>query len=623
MSLRELRRRLAPWLLPLGATALVWLGLAWLHGGAVGRPGDVAPLGPASFEVLEGPPASREVALPHDWSETDPEALRGRYRFEAVLGEVPAGGLALYLPSANTGGRVFVNGTPVEDGAGYHGMSSHEWHVPLYVSVPGALLRAGTNSLDLEIEPDGPGLGYLAPPYLGPAASLRPSYELRHFLQVSGIQILVIVSVGFGALLALLYALRRKQPEYVWFACVCWVFAFGFTNLVAIEMWLPKPSHRWVGAVTMAWLSVAIAIFVHRFLGEVHRRLELALLGAALLGSLYFALTLGTPWFRAALPFWAGAVLVAGLYPGVKVVRAFVRSPTRELQLVVASGLVIATAGVHDVLLVNGPISLEHDFAIVWAAVVSLAIFAFLFVKRFIVALDTSEALTAELERRVADKAAALEASHASLRRLEAERAIQRERERLMAEIHDGMGGQLVSTLAMIRGGDAEPVLVEAALREALDDMRLVVHSLGQDASDVPTLLGTLRARLGGRLEGAGIRLHWAVDDVPPLPDFGPEKALHLMRILQEAITNVVRHAGATELAVATEVCDGAVVVSLSDDGGGLRERADAGAGRGLANMRRRAEQIGAELTVASGAVGTEVRIRLPLAGVPAGASAR
>ena len=612
-----LRRLLLPWWLPVGFTAAVWVWIAWLHLGGVGRPDDVEPLVEARFEVLagedSGAPPVVDLELPHDWADTHPLADRARYTLIAPLDEVPPEGLGLYFPSVNTRREVSVNGELLDAGRKFLHLTTHFWHIPSYVSIPAALLRPGENVIEVEVDPDAPGGGYVAPPFLGPDEQLRPSYEVRRFLQRTGIQILVVAMVAFGLFLALLYALRRKDSSYFAFAVVTWVFAFPFYNVIAIEAWLPKPNYRWSGAITMAWLTVAIAAFVHRFLGIHRPRLEWALAGGALVGSIYFALILDDRYFATAVSIWGALTLTVGLYPVVLVVRRFVREPTWELQLVVATGLVIITTSVHDILLVNGPVSLEHDFAIVWAAVTSTSVFAYLFVRRFIVAFDTSEALTAELEQRVAEKHAELETSYRTLRELEQERAVATERERLMAEIHDGMGGQLVSTLAMVQDGDAQPAEVEAALRAALDDMRLVIHSLDAADTDIPTLLGMLRGRLAPQLERAGIRVRWRVEDVPPLPDFGPEAALHLMRIVQESVTNVVKHAQAKTVTVATGVEEGVVVVRLTDDGRGLGGETAVGEGRGVGNMRRRAEALGGELELRSGEVGTVVEVRLPL----------
>lgn len=437
-----LRSPLPPWFLPLAILAGLWVWIGWLHTGGVGRPDAVAPLVLAQFEVLAGDDGgvpTRELRLPHDWKDTHPFAEKGRYSLVATLDAVPAEGLGLYFPSVNTRRVIHVNGALLDSGEKFRHLTTHYWHIPSYVSVPGAFLRAGENTIEVELAPDAPGGGYVAPPFLGPHEVIRPSYEVRRFLQLIGIQMLVIAMVAFGLFLTLLYLLRRKDSSYFAFALVTWVFAFPFYNVIAIDAWLPKPNYRWTGAVAMAWLTVAIAAFVHRFLGIHRPRVELALASGALVGSLYFALAIDDHGFASAVSVWAALTLGVGLYPVVLVLRQFASTPTRELELVVTTGGIIITTSIHDVLLVNGPISLEHDFAIVWAAVSSMSIFSYLFVKRFIVALDTSEALTADLEERVAEKHAELETSYQSLRRLEQERAVATERERMMAEIHDGM----------------------------------------------------------------------------------------------------------------------------------------------------------------------------------------
>jgi signal transduction histidine kinase len=371
--------------------------------------------------------------------------------------------------------------------------------------------------------------------------------------------------------------------------------------------------------VVPAWLAATLTLFTHRLLGLRRPRLELALGAAVLAGTAFFAAGEGSSAYHAARPAWGALVLLFALYPGFLTLRRALVEPGLEPSLLLTAGLVLNAAGVHDVALANGAVPLSHDLAIAWAVVAGIALSAWVFVRRFIVALDTAESLTAQLERRVAEKHAELEANYARLRLLERERAVAHERERLMAEIHDGLGGQLVSTLAMLRGGDAGAAAVEAAVQGALDDMRLVIQSLETGAEDLQGSLATLRARLGPRLRQAGLRVDWPVEDVPAPPGFGPEKSLHVMRIVQEAVANVLKHARAETLRVRAGVEPGGggrVFLSIEDDGAGMGdERAPREAGRGLANMRRRAARLGGALEVRSGPAGTRVRLVLPLAG--------
>jgi len=615
---RGLRARRGWAWIVVGLPLLVGGAVVLLHGGGVARPPGIRPVESARFEPITAGPApvtAEPVALPHVWTDAHPELLRGTYHLAFDADAAPPEELAVYLPGVNTRARVRVNGHSVGSGANVPGLASRFWLVPLYRSIPGALLVPGTNRLAVELEVSDAGTGFLSPVHIGPESRLRPAFELRRFLQVSGIQVLVIAGVSLGAFFALLSALRRKDTTYFWFAVVVWVFAFGFWNLLAIETRIPMPPYRWVGAVTMAWMVAAIVVFVHRLLGEHHPRAELGLAAGVALGSTYFALTLGTPAYEAMIPVWGAAVMGVSLYPAWRIATRFATHPDRELALVVASGVIILGAGFHDVALVNGLLPLGHDFAIQYAALASMAIFSVLFVTRFIDALDTSEALSAELAERVEQKAAEIEASHARLRVLERHRAVADERERILAEIHDGMGGQLVSALALVRGeGGAEETA--NAIQAALDDMRLMIHSLDDVEADLGTLLGSLRERMGRRLERSGLRLEWQIADTPPLEGFGPESALQLMRIAQEAITNVIKHAGARTIRIRTAMLGDAtprsVLLEIADDGKGFdTESGTSGGGRGLAHMRRRAERIGATLQIESGREGTRVRLRL------------
>ena len=200
--------------------------------------------------------------------------------------------------------------------------------------------------------------------------------------------------------------------------------------------------------------------------------------------------------------------------------------------------------------------------------------------------------------------------------RVEREHLLMHERARMTREMHDGLGGQLVSTIAMLESGrGSRPELIEG-LRRALDDMRIAIDSLDPETTDFSTSLGKLRARLEPLLRRNGIQLHWNIVDSPELDRFLPEESLHLLRIIQEAVTNAVRHAGASELRVSVsseEGAGGALLVEVRDDGCGWSHPAGHSSGRGVRNMRTRAEALGAKLKIESGASGTSVLVRVPM----------
>ena len=131
---------------------------------------------------------------------------------------------------------------------------------------------------------------------------------------------------------------------------------------------------------------------------------------------------------------------------------------------------------------------------------------------------------------------------------------------------------------------------------------------------DLLLLLATLRFRLTPRLSDAGIHLCWNVQDLPPLPWLDPTYALHILRIVQEAITNIIKHAQATIISVSTNATQDFVFVVIEDNGCGFSwSEIDDKPTYGLRNQRARASTMGADVVWDSTATGTRFSLRLPL----------
>ena len=188
------------------------------------------------------------------------------------------------------------------------------------------------------------------------------------------------------------------------------------------------------------------------------------------------------------------------------------------------------------------------------------------------------------------------------------------ERERLTREMHDGLGGQLVSVLSMVERGRASQNEVAEAIRRAIDDIRIVIDSLDPNTTILSTSLGKLRGRLEPLLRRNGIQLSWSIDDMPGLDTFSPEAALHVLRIIQEAVTNTLRHASADRVEVimtSSGADQGKLRLSICDDGQGLSPLVPSG-GRGIKNIKSRAKELGAEVSIVGTSSGTKVDLAIP-----------
>jgi two-component system sensor histidine kinase UhpB len=217
------------------------------------------------------------------------------------------------------------------------------------------------------------------------------------------------------------------------------------------------------------------------------------------------------------------------------------------------------------------------------------------------------------LKRRVAEKERELEANHALLRDQERERTLAAERGRIMRDVHDGIGSQLLGLMIQARAGQSKPEAMTAGLQAAIDDLYLVVDSLDGVDGALETALGTFRTRIEPKCKAAGIDIVWRVEDVGADKTQGPATVLQVYRILQEALSNAIRHARPSRVGfeLKRDKSNDAIALSLHDNGSGF-DVAKQQIGRGLANMRKRAASIGAELDITSGANGTCVKLVLP-----------
>jgi len=202
------------------------------------------------------------------------------------------------------------------------------------------------------------------------------------------------------------------------------------------------------------------------------------------------------------------------------------------------------------------------------------------------------------------------------------------ERERLAREIHDNLA-QTLSVVnlhashidGLLRNGQIEQAQAFLAdtrklVAEAHVDARDAIFSLRNGASSSAEFLSTLRAYLERYRTSYGVKAHLVTHDGAVLT-LAPPAIIQLTRIIQEALTNVRKHAGASEVWVELEQQPDLLMIDIKDNGQGfdLAAPATAQGGVGLQIMRERAECLGGELQIESApGQGTCVRVRIPVA---------
>lgn len=206
-------------------------------------------------------------------------------------------------------------------------------------------------------------------------------------------------------------------------------------------------------------------------------------------------------------------------------------------------------------------------------------------------------------------------------RRTSGRRAIaaqETERRRVATELHDEIGQMMTAVLMRLerlRDGVqpdrvAELTDAQESVRASLEDVRRIAQELRPETLEHLGLGSAVQVMCDRLSTRTGLSVVCEVTD--PLPGFDPETELAVYRIAQEALTNVVRHAGAARATVSIEASPDGLVLRVCDDGHGLREVRDNSGG--LRGMRERAVTVGADLTVGPAALGgVEVLLHVPI----------
>jgi signal transduction histidine kinase len=539
------------------------------------------------------------------------------YRLRFVAPARPVSLWSVYLPRPYANVAVFVNGELIGDGGPMTApLPVHR--DPLRFTFPARLLHPGVNEVAVRTVTNTTlsGLGRI---YVAPAAQLEPAYDFGHLMFVTIKQVIVIMMTGVAVIMAAMYLMRRRDSAFGWFALalVLWAAHIGIM-LTARAPFDPRSLWETFQGIAIGLYSICAALFIHRFLGLRRARLETAFFAFAAVGSL--VLLSGPLLYKHALYgffglVWVPVIQAIGIYQLVLLLRSNRQRPDPEVRLLAAASWFVIAIGARD-FLVDVVATARGHLYLTYAAAPVFVVFGAILLRRFVNALDASERANEVLEGRVAEKSRELELNLGRLKDMERDRALSAERERIMQDMHDGIGGQLVQALS-IATSRAELQPMEESLRNCLDELRLMIDSIEPVNGDLASVLGTLRMRMSRRLAQGGIEMRWQVGDLPPLRDLGPKHVLEITRIVQEAITNALKHSGSRQIRVAALVVESGaepvIRVEIGDDGRGFQagERGE-GTGRGLAGMRRRAATLGAQLAIETGAGGTTVRLELP-----------
>lgn len=514
-----------------------------------------------------------------------------RVRWNQSGADAPVGLLLDYVCMAD---EVWLNGSLLYRAPHLTEPLSRSWIAPQYFLVDRPLLHAGENTLLVRVSglaAYDPGFGTVR---VGNAAAIRAEYESgvrwRYNVRLFNFAISAVLGVLFG----MIWLLRRKDTVYGWYALTT-LFGAGYSwNYVTSSPWPFDNTDAWQ-AFVVALLMASVwcfALFLLRFCGRRWPRTEaaLGLVCAASFAVALLAPHLMGPWRN----LWVLPTVL--IYYAMIVIFLWhaARSRRIELRVLGASLLLPLLLSFHDL-----AVYLEwiHDNNYIGALTAPLTLIGmgFAIAWRFSAAMKRVEGFNAELRHEVDVATSQLSETLSREHTLALANTRIGERLNLVRDLHDGFGGSLMGAIAALEQSPPSPESMRtiATLKELRDDLRLVIDTATHEQdTDLVGLLAPLRHRWSQRLEAADIDSHWQFDG---LDDYhlGAARSLDLLRFLQEALTNVLKHSSARRVEVQVRCSGDCLQAAVRDDGRGFDPANHGSGGAGLASLHNRAMRLG------------------------------
>lgn len=543
------------------------------------------------------------VELPDIWDKTNPH-FQGYAWYEIPLNlelnkPLPD---TVFIPRGIMNIEVFMNGQRIGSQGQMQGELSRNWNRPFLYYLPAGLLKDSGNLLTVRVagyENYRSGLGRI---WVGPQTVLEPMYEKARFWHVTASMVASMIALATSIVILLTAAFVPGQKAGLTFlglSILIWVAR----NIGYYQDWAPLSHELWGQTVHTlhAWFACLYGQFMLQYMNMQQSWVRKALWIYALSVTV-LVFGIGSD---SILQFTA--YLLAPIIPTLFILDIMLlvqswRNNNSEGLLLGFTSMMFLILSVRDLLSITG--WLEYESVLLSQFTGALFFFSgsAVVLHRYREALFALLQANGRLNSALQAREKQLVEQFNLLRNVEKQRTKDAERRRIMQDIHDGVGSSLVSALNTAESRPLTPTEMKQVLQECLDDLRFAIDSLDPESEDLLALLGNFRWRFDRRLRSAGIELIWDVEEVPKLESYTSREIFELLRILQEAVSNVLKHAQAKriKLSIRWKPDTQDILIALEDDGCGFNLEQNH-PGRGLSHMRMRAKSIPADFQFTEG----------------------
>ena len=613
---------------------LMWLAalVLWLPGGVLADTCAPRILAVQSAPALDGARPLTGwvgVTLPDVWSRRWPaHGDSGWYRIDWERSCTNGEPVALGIDGISVAGEVYNNGDLLWRDAFLVEPLSRSWNVPRWWVLPESGLQPGVNTVWVRaVGPAalGPGLRAVR---LGDASTVAAQHYRTEWRQRTLYLINAVLCGMAGALFSVVWTLRRNTPAgaaYGWFGLMALTWLAYLTTYLAYTQW-PWPdalARSRFSMVALVGYVLSACLFTLRFGGQRLPRTERMLWALAALGAgtaVFVPDDVAGLWFGRV---WQGVMWVFMLNCLQFQWHAWRPRPEGRKQLHMLLALCwLAVMALTVTTLIPGVD--RWNVARNWAAFSGLLVISLVMLllgAQLMQRVRSVERFNRALEQGVSEARAQLAQALAREHTRALEHTRLQERIQLAHDLHDGLGGSLIRSIALVEQAP-QPLPNErvlSLLKMLRDDLRQVIDQGSSAGAQVPATpvqwAAPLRHRFTRILDEMGVTSLW---DMPPHWQGRPSalQCLGLTRLVEEALSNTIKHSRARQVRVqCTQPQGGALCLRIEDDGVGFDVEAvrHAGLSVGMRSMMARAERIGGALEVVSSSAGTKLTVKLAL----------
>lgn len=525
--------------------------------------------------------AWRKVSLPYKLTKADHANGNSAWFRWRIDGDFS--GQAMYIRRHNMAAKIYINKQLLHDAGPFVEPLPRYWNRALVVELKPQWQQTGDNYFYLHLA-SYPHYGALDPLILGDFHTLKQRYDRAHRIKVVSNQWLFYITLSSSLWVFCLWLQRPSDRINLWFssAGLCW--SIYTLNLIVTQ--IPIPSRWWDVLSHSAldfWVVLAVG-FIHRLLNIVRPQLETAFILFACSGAIVYYLA-DVQHLELATSIWHSITMLIGLYVLALTALNFYHkySISNALNFLVFAA--IYAAGLYDFLVQTvGPEAMIGIRLIAYPAPFLTVYFASILTLRFAQAHNQAQQLRQELDQRVVAATLELEQLYANAQIQTQLEALNKQRHTILTTLHQSVGLKLQRL-----SHSATPQVAQSA-HASLLQLNRTVSSSADMHQPLYLLLPLWHTQAQQRSRLAGFELAWSQQGDFKNCFLSSEYCTQLQHILQELLSNTLKHSHGSKVEVNISVTDSVVLLRYSDNGAHFTS---GNPGSGMANIQQRTELLG------------------------------